>query len=80
MNVINIEINVQIISTIYPSFSFQFKQQQVNRAMFNPYNPKHREVLHDSFGVQLPVIGERKALKVRDGWLHLCVCHCVSED
>ena len=39
---------------------FQFKENFVSRTVNNPYNPKNRDILNESYGIQLPLIIDRK--------------------
>jgi len=42
----------------------QSKQALALRAVYNPYSQQNRPVLNDSFGIQLPLIPQRKEQKV----------------
>ena len=53
---------------------FQFKENFVSRTVNNPYNPKNRDILNESYGIQLPLIVDRKpkvilliTVNVKDG-------------
>ncbi len=41
-----------------------FKQNWSNRAINNPYNTQNRNVLNESYGIQLPLIMDRKGPRV----------------
>lgn len=42
----------------------QMKLNRINRALVNPFNAKNRELLNEQFNIQLPLIEQRKALKM----------------
>ena len=35
------------------------------RVIFNPYNPKNREVMNKDYGIQLPLLVDKQATKVQ---------------
>jgi hypothetical protein len=42
----------------------QTKLNHINRVLINPFNAKNRELLNEQFNIQLPLIEQRKALKI----------------
>lgn len=47
----------------------QHHQQWALRAIFNPHNEQNRPVMRENFGIQLPLINERRSQKVRVDFL-----------
>lgn len=50
-------------ATTDEALSDRVKAEMTQKAMLNPYNSQNRQVLNDSYGVQLPLITDRKGTK-----------------